>query len=266
MAMSMTCCFPILLLDLLNILFCNAITLFVIFCNFTMSKKNRMQNISLLHNLQKKMGCSKIHASSFLCKNREAKNTCEHINTPQLNTPLSHVVCKRLGVWPPQGLYLAAFLFICSIMVQFCLSDIPFYCKSLDLYNNSWIFVDINLPPLSIQSDVLQFLVSVSILALKAQNLENVWYLFCRKYVQLFCEWSSVNIRAYQEPLSEGEGISPIRSEWIFFLGFDALFIDLEGKRPRFCLPDKQYLQTLYCELSYGNPITLFLFDKWCRL
>jgi len=49
----------------------------------------------------KKIGCWKIHAGSFLSKNREGKKTLKHINIPQLNTPLLYVISKHMKVWPP---------------------------------------------------------------------------------------------------------------------------------------------------------------------
>jgi len=62
--------------------------------------KNRVLQISLNFHFQNKIGYSKIPPSSFFCTNRDAKKPFKHINTPQQNTLLLHVVTKCLGVWP----------------------------------------------------------------------------------------------------------------------------------------------------------------------
>ena len=62
-----------------------------------------MLKIGLSKKLQINIGCLKICQSNFISTNREGKITERCINIPPLNTPLSHVVTKRKGVWLPQG-------------------------------------------------------------------------------------------------------------------------------------------------------------------
>ena len=98
--------------------FCNAIVFRSLFGTCTIYKKTMMPKIGLSKNLQINIGCLKICQSNFISTNRQGKNTERCINTPPLNTPLSHVVTKCKGVWSPRELLNHVFINIVSSSYQ----------------------------------------------------------------------------------------------------------------------------------------------------
>jgi hypothetical protein len=83
--------------------FCNAIVFCPLFGTCMIYKNKMVPKVSLSKWLKIKIGCSKIHQSSFISTNKAGKNIERYINIPLLNTPLSHVVTKFKKVWLPRA-------------------------------------------------------------------------------------------------------------------------------------------------------------------